>query len=303
MHFTIGAFGNTDFVKKLAKAGTANDIAIYNHSSSEGVLTYVHALSDKIHTLLQVIGMTDLPVIWLSQLTPAVGEQIVALDAAGFLHGLIVADGIPREQITQLVKGSSLEAFDVVSNDIAELRQRILKTEIKHGDSRPWVPVDNYFEVKGVGTVVLAVVKRGRIKKYDALRLEPLGKEVLIKGVQSQDKDVQEAETGMRVGLNIKGAEPDELKRGNVICKEAKVSKEVKALFTKSKYSKEQVENGSQLFVAADLQVVAAAVVEMQNAKISLRLEQQLAYHPGQKCIFASTKQLLPRILGSGFLE
>jgi len=303
MHLTVGAFGNTEFVKKLAKAGTTNDIAIYNHGSSEGVLSFVHQSSDKIHTLLQVIGMTELPVIWLSQLTPQVGEQIVAIDAAGFTQGIIVAAGVQEEQIKQLIKGSRLESFPIIPDDVSELRQRILHAEIPRAGTEPWIPIDNYFEVKGAGTVALAVVGAGRIKKYDTLRLEPLGREVMIKSMQSQDKEVQEAGTGMRLGVNIKGAEASELKRGFVLCREATVSANVIATFEKSRYSKEVPEKGGQLFVAAGLQVIAATITDIQNGKLSLKLEHPLAYKKGQKCIFASTKQTLPRILGSGLLK
>ncbi len=304
MHLTIGAFGATEFVKKLAKAGTINDIAIHNHASSEGVLTYACAASDKVQTLLQVVGMSDFPVIWLSSLTAAIGEQMVALDAAGFTQGIIVSDGVPEEQIRSITKGSALESFRVMSNDINGLRQAILETRLSTNvESQLWIPVDNYFEVKGVGTVVLGLVKKGRMKKYDTLRIEPLGKEVMVKGIQSQDKDVLETEAHMRVGLNIKGAVAAELKRGYVMCRESKVSKEITATFSKSRYAKEAVEKGSQLFIAAGLQVVVASVKGVQDGKLILQLEQPIAYQAGQRCIFASTKQVPQRIIGSGALE
>lgn len=303
MHLTIGAFGNTDFVKKLAKAGTINDIAVYNHASSEGVLTYVSPASDKVQPLLQAIGMADFPVLWISEVTKEIGEQIVAVDAAGFSHGIIVADGVPEEQIKQVIKGSSLESFAILSNDTALLRQKILQAPVSKNSQNPWVPVDNYFTVKSIGTVVLGIVRQGKIKKYDTLRIEPLGREIMIKGIQSQDKDFHETEAGMRVGLNIKGADAEELKRGCVICKESKVSKDVAASFSKSRYSKEQPEKNNQLFIAAGLQVIAATIADIQPGRLTLKLEQPLAYQPNQRVIFASTKQALPRIIGSGIIE
>lgn len=304
MHLTIGAFGNTDFVKKLAKAGTINDIAIHNHASSEGVFTYVNSASDKVQPLLQAIGMSDIPVLWLSQLTQETGEQIVALDAASFQQGLIVDDGVGEEQIRRIIKGTSLESFPILSNDLNELRQKLFSLDISRGTESPvWIPVDNYFSVKGVGVVVLAHVSRGRIKKYGTLRIEPPGKEILIKGIQSQDKDISEAEAGMRVGLNIKGVEADELKRGYVICTGAKTGKEIAVSFTKSRYSKEPVEKGGQLFISVGLQVVPATVADARQNILMLKLEHPVAYYAGQKCIFASTKQTMPRILGSGVIE
>lgn len=304
MHATIGIFGNPELAKKLGKAGTSNDIAIYNHASSEGVFTYVYPDSEKVQPLLQVIGMVDFPVVVFSQLTRELAEQVVALDAARFEHGFVVADGVPEEQIKQVVKGTTLERFPVLPNDPVELRQRIIQTPVKRDvESAPWLPIDNYFDVKSVGTVVLSVVKHGRIKKHDTLRIEPLGQAAVVKGIQSQDRDISEAEAGMRLGVNLKGVETKDLKRGYVVCKDAKVAREIVATFVKSRYAKEEVTQGSQIFAAVGLQVIAASVLSAGAGKLGLKLEQPLAYMPGQHCIFASTKQALPRILGSGVME
>jgi len=141
MHLTVGAFGSADFVKKLAKAGTINDIAIHNHASSEGVFTYVNSMSDKVQPLLQAIGMSDIPVLWLSQLTQEIGEQIVALDAARFPQGFIVDDGVGEEQIRRMIKGTSLESFLILSNDLNELRQKLSVIGISRDMESPaWIP-------------------------------------------------------------------------------------------------------------------------------------------------------------------
>ena len=77
MHITIGVFGDQELAKKLGKKGTTNDIAIYNHGSSEGVFTYVCPNSDKIQPLLQALNMIDLPVIVVNNLTKEIGEAII----------------------------------------------------------------------------------------------------------------------------------------------------------------------------------------------------------------------------------
>jgi len=304
MHANIGIFGDQELAKKLAKAGTTNDIAIYNHASSEGVFSYIYPNSDKLQPLLQVIGMTDFPIVVFREMTKEFGEQIVAADAARFENGFLVDAGVGEEKIKQSVKGTSLERFTILPNEPAAIRQAVIGTAIKRDNaSEPWLPIDNYFDVKGVGTVVLTVVKKGKIKKYDTLRLEPIGKEVLVKGMQSQDKDVTEAEAGVRLGVNIKGVEIDDLKRGYVLCKSAIVSKSIKIKFSRSRYSREQLEKGSQLFVACGLQIVAGTAEDVSGDVISISLERTIAHQQGEKCIIGSTKQTLPRILGSGVIS
>jgi selenocysteine-specific translation elongation factor len=300
-HITAGIFGSPELAKKLAKAGTTNDIAIYNHASSEGVLTLVHPASDKLQPLLQCVNMIDFPIIVFKELTKEFAEQMVAVDSAGFHSGLIVADGIPEEQIRQAIKGSTLERFSMISSEPANVRQEIMKVQVKHDTNSPvWMPIDNYFDVKGAGTVALVIVRQGRVKKYDVLRVEPAGKEVTIKSMQAQDKDIESAEAGMRLGLSVKGVETSDLKRGYVICKSAKVAKEIKISYSKGRYTKEEIAKGGQLFICAGLQVIAARVEEADGKTARVKLEHPVAYQDKEKVLLGSTKTALPRIIGHG---
>ena len=192
-HLTSGIFGNAEFAaslaKKIAKPGTINDIAIYNHSSSEGVFTYVAVNSDKIQSLLQAINMIDVPIIAINELNAAVGEQIIAISEFGFDRGFVMLENISEEQIKPLIKGTCIEKF-VVVKDSNELIESLKKLKVERPVSDMVVPIDNYFDVKSVGTVILGIIKSGSVKKYDKVIVEPLGKEVSIKGIQSQDRDI-----------------------------------------------------------------------------------------------------------------
>ena len=75
--------------------------------------------------------------------------------------------------------------------------------------------VDHSFSVKGVGEVILGFVKKGVVRKYDKLTLLPANKEVIVRSIQMQDEDYDEAEAGSRVGLAIKGVTVEEIKRGS----------------------------------------------------------------------------------------
>ncbi|MFH0949010.1 MAG: EF-Tu/IF-2/RF-3 family GTPase [Candidatus Aenigmatarchaeota archaeon] len=301
MHITIGIFGNRDFVKKLAKQGTVNDIMIYNHTSSEGVFTYVapNSPEEKIQPLLQAINMIDVPVIVSDELTKELAEQIIALDAFGFEKGFVISSS---EDLKKIIRGTSIEKFEWLADE------RILMEKIRSIKSSPatdeiWIPVDNYFNVKSVGTVILSVMKGGTVKKYDKLTIEPLGKEVVVKGIQSQDKDIEEASQGMRVGLSLKGVDADDIKRGYVICKKSLVSKNVSIEFSKNKYSKEAMGIGTQIFLSIGVQVIAGRIEKEEGNILSVLLEQPAVYLTGQKCMLASTTQKLPRILGTGIMR
>ena len=125
MHLTIGIFGDPELAKKLGKKGTTNDIAIYNHASSEGVFTYVCPNSDKIQPLLQVLNMIDVPVLVISSLTKEIGEMIVGIDEMKFERGFIITS--IKEDVQKLIKNTSLERFEFVEED--NLRQSLLKLD------------------------------------------------------------------------------------------------------------------------------------------------------------------------------
>jgi selenocysteine-specific translation elongation factor len=297
IHLTAGIFGNAEIAKKLGKEGTKNDIAIYNHGSSEGVFTYVAVNSEKVQTLMQVMNMIDVPVFAVNELNAQVGEQIVAAAEFGFSHGFFLLEGVVEDQVRPMIKGTSLEKFEFVS-DTTELVEKLKKVHIERGNGL-LVPIDNYFNVKSVGTVILGIVKGGTVNKYDKVMVEPIGKEVTVKGIQSQDRDIEQAGPGIRVGLNLKGIEADELKRGYIIGR-AEKAKSLKLVFHKSRYTKEQLRENDPVLVCSGLQVSAAKVKSVDP--LDLEFENTISYQKNTRFLIATTKQTLPRIIGHGTL-
>jgi selenocysteine-specific translation elongation factor len=296
MHLTVGIFGDQELAKRLGKKGTTNDIAIYNHGSSEGVLTYVCPNSEKIQPLLQVLNMIDVPVIAIKGMTKEIGEILIGIDEMKFKKGFIITD--VKETVQQFIKGTSLENFEFT--DERELRTKLLETKIERGEETE-VPIDNYFNVKGIGTVILGMVRNGKVNLHDKLFIEPLGREVTVKGIQSQDKDIKETEPGMRVGLNLKGVEVDEIKRGFVLCKSTKKSNEIKIRFSKNKFFKQEISKGMQVFLSVGLQM-ATCNVETVDEEMVLKSNQIIAYRKNQICLLASQNDIMPRIIGSGII-
>lgn len=302
MHLTVGIFGNMEraeeLARKLGKAGTKNDIAIFNHASSEGVLTFVTPASDKIQVLLQSLNMIDIPVLAVNEITKEVGEIIIALDQIGFDKGFIVAGENCRETLKDMLRGTILEKFPFIEEN--SLRIELIKIEISREDKDVMIPIDNYFDVRSVGTVILGIIKSGTLKKYDKLFIEPIGKEVLIKGIQSQDNNLEYAEAGMRVGLNLKGIEAEEIKRGYVICKSMKKSHEFSLKIEKSGFFKQELKPGMQVCLSVGLQAVTCIMESIENGIIKFKALSPIAYKEGQKFILASLGETIPRIIGSG---
>lgn len=79
--------------------------------------------------------------------------------------------------------------------------------------------------MKGIGTVILGVIRQGTVKTYDQLNILPSGKSILVKSIQMHDDPVNESKSPARVGLAIKGVAADEISRGDVLCSECIKSK------------------------------------------------------------------------------
>src|SRR3989338_533455 len=215
MHLAIGVFGDLEFFRKFGKQGTENDLLIRNQADSGNVVTYVAPNSEKIQPVLQAAAMADYPVVVVNDITPEIGEVLMVLEESGFENGLIVTD-FHEDKIKTMIREMKISAFEIAKKDENAVREKLMKIGIKRNDSPAIVPIDSYFPVKGVGTVVLGLVKSGKVKQYDKLVCYPARKEVVVKSMQSQDKDVKETEPGQRIGLALKGIEADELKRGHV---------------------------------------------------------------------------------------
>jgi selenocysteine-specific translation elongation factor len=135
--------------------------------------------------------------------------------------------------------------------------------------------VDHSFSVKGVGEVVLGFVRQGIVKKFQKLELLPSGKEVLVRSIQMHDKDYEEAPAGSRVGLCIKGATAEEMRRGTVLSEPqaCSVSGKVRLQFTPNAFYSGGPKDGS-FHVTAGMQTIPAKLsfsgkdaVEVESAK------------------------------------
>lgn len=58
------------------------------------------------------------------------------------------------------------------------------KLKPKGVDGSAVIPIDHAFDIKGVGMVVLGVVKEETVRAYDELALVPGGKKMLVKSIQ-----------------------------------------------------------------------------------------------------------------------
>lgn len=82
--------------------------------------------------------------------------------------------------------------------------------------------IDKIYSVVGAGVVVSGTIRQGRVKKSDKLLLGPGGYgkyvDVRAKSIEMHYCKKDYAEAGDVVGISIKGADIDDIKRGMILC-------------------------------------------------------------------------------------
>ncbi|MCX8173486.1 MAG: EF-Tu/IF-2/RF-3 family GTPase [Thermoplasmata archaeon] len=306
---TLAVLNDMELAAELGKKGTTSDIQMYNYRVSGKDLTVAYPLRypDRLQSLLYALDMCDIPVIAVKEFSATLGEEIVAISRFGFSSGtVILEDPSLMETWKRIVKSTPLSRFEVAEKSIPHLLERFASLQPVKKSDFDHICIDHFFNVKGVGTVILGV-SRGKVHRHDKFRLFPTDKVVEIKSIQVHDVDVEEAENGDRVGLAIKGAEVDELERGFVLAAPdaLHVTRKIEMAGEMERYYKGTHENITHLFVRLSLIPVKVRVVGGTGEKFvaEVELQKPAALNPGDSLILVDLNGKGLRIACSGKVE
>lgn len=292
---------------ELGKKGTATDLAIYDRKTAETVYTWTAPLTfpDKVQPLLQAVNMAEYAILNVAKLDKFLGEQILALDYAGMRDGFILHSfEVDRDKLKSLLKNTVLADYRFLDS-VDELKQEVAKVQPKPGSGPVMIPVDHAFDVKGVGTVVLGVVRQGTVKAYDELTILPQNKDILVKSIQMHDDPAESSSSPARVGLAIKGLSANDISRGDVICAQgaAQVSSgPLKTKFEKSPFFKGDLAENQMYMLSVGLQIRPVRVKQSDDF-LELTPEKPLVYAPGQVCVLLKPDSPSTRIIGKGTFQ
>ncbi|MEW6604532.1 MAG: EF-Tu/IF-2/RF-3 family GTPase [Thermoproteota archaeon] len=299
--------GDSSIAAQLGKKGTATDIVIYDRKTADTVYTWTAPVTfpDKIQPLLQAVKIAEYAILNVAKLDKFLGEQVMALDAVGLADGFVMHSyEVDREKLRMLLKGTSLANYQFVES-VDQLKQEMGKLKPKGSDGPVMIPVDHAFDVKGVGTVALGVVKQGTVKVYDELVLLPGKKSVLVKSIQMHDDPVESSSSPARVGLAIKGPGADDISRGDVICAPdaVKVSSDtISVKFAKSPFFKGDLPENHTYMVSVGMQVKTAKI-KLEGETLQVTPEKPLVYTQGQTLVLLKPDSQGTRVVGKGSIQ
>ncbi|WP_319579557.1 EF-Tu/IF-2/RF-3 family GTPase [uncultured Methanospirillum sp.] len=313
-NLNIVIIGPEDIGKEIGKKGTSTDITFYNLRKGESTLTLIEPsrYPEKLSSLFYAVSLADMAVVVIDKVTAQLGECILELNCARLSRGyLILRNYLDVAQISPLIKGTVLEQYKVIPDDFNALREALLADAdalpAAKTDSPGIIPIDHHFNVKGIGTVILGCVQDGTVHKHDQVTIHPLGKTAQIRSIQKHDDDVNEAHTGDRVGLALKGIEADDLDRGYVLTASQDIQSkcEVTGKVTIIPYWPEPLKEQMVLYAGHWMQFLPCRVQKFttggdwRSAELTLAFEKELIFRPGSVVVLHYLEGEKLRIVGT----
>ena len=292
---------DAELAKFLGKRESESDLEFYHRSHNGKVLTFILPASypDKINSLLQALFLSKTVLLEARRVDAVLGELIVAIDSMQKEKGFIIlAPEVDESMFNKLVSGTTLEKFERITRD--EMLDRVAQVELPPEQGGTVVDLDSMFNVKGIGEIGLGFVASGQLKKFDKLKVLPPETEVVVKSIQKQDKDFNEAEPPERVGLALKGIEAKDFSRGFVLTNDPafSASRQFSVEFHKSKYFKKELSAQLSLQLQCRCQITGCKIVSAENP-LKIETAKPIALQKGEKITLVDVDSK-PRIIGSG---
>jgi len=163
---------------------------------------------------------------------PQTLEHLAILRLLGIERGVVAvtkADAVDAETLElalaearELVPGAEVVAVSAKTGaGLDELREALARVAAsvpaRSSGAQARLYVDRAFTIPGAGTVVTGTLRSGSIATGDELRVEPSGLRTRARSVQVHDVQVERAEAGQRVAVNLPGISRSQLQRGDVL--------------------------------------------------------------------------------------
>ncbi len=317
-NITVAILGALEYGSSLAKKGTATDITLYNLKKGEDTVTFIEPTRypERLAPLFYACALAKEAIVVVDEINASFGEQLVMLQCSDIKNGyFILRNYVPKEKIEALIKGTSLEKFQIIPDDPNALREKLLleASQQKHVEvaagqpSIGTVPVDHAFNVKGVGVVVLGIVVYGVIQKHATLNVLPASKTAQVRSIQKHDEEFDVAWEGDRVGFALKNVEVENLDRGTVLTNDPtiKTSTALKTSASLVKYWQTPIKEGMVLHVGHWTQFITAKVetiIETSDPKkpaLTLTLDKPLVHRPSDKAVLMYLDGAKLRVAGT----
>ncbi len=221
-YFTvIDCPGHRDFIKNMITGASQADAAILVVSAKDGIQeqTKEHLYLSKVLGINQlVVAVNKMDEVeykedTFNKVKDDIGKLLATL---GYK-----SDEVPFVPVSAFVGDNVVKATDKMpwykgSTLIKTLDEKITPPE-KQVDKPLRMPVQDVYSITGVGTVPVGRIESGVMKPGDKIVFMPSGAQGEVKSIEMHHKQLEKAEPGDNVGLNVRGISKTDVKKGDVI--------------------------------------------------------------------------------------
>jgi selenocysteine-specific translation elongation factor len=298
----VAFVGSQETARSLAKLNDTRDLESYVHKVIDGDETKVLSLlrplrhPERLPPLLAVLNVARCGVVEITKIDAALGEVLVAFGSAGIEQGhLIIApeEGgwVNPEQVRVIQEQAGLGGWILHEQPPSEHQLRdslyeLLETLPSAVDEPLVIPVDQHFNVKGVGMVAIGYVQSGRVDKHQDLLTMPSSDSGVVRSLQVMDDDVDTAVAGDRVGVAFRNLREGALGKGTLLVHPDKDGTSFDDTLTRHDGSKitlqiapfqnRSLEVGDVLHGSVDLQFVVGRIESISGDSIEIRWDTPL---------------------------
>ncbi len=298
----IAFVGSQETARSLAKLNDTRDLESYVHKVIVGNETKVLSLlrplrhPERLPPLLSVLNVARCGVIEVAKIDAALGEVLVAFGSAGIEHGHLIISPeeggwVDPEQVRVIQEQAGLGGWTLHEQSPSEHELRdslfeLLDTLPSAVDEPLVIPVDQHFNVKGVGMVAIGYVQSGRVDKHQDLLVIPTSDKGVVRSLQVMDDDVDTAFSGDRVGVAFRNLREGALGGGTLLvspdadgagCADTLTRHEASRItIHNAPFQNRFLEVGDILHGSVDLQFVVGRIEKIDDDILDIRWDQPL---------------------------
>ena len=332
----IAMIGSDDLAKEIAKPTDQRDVHTYVHkeTGADGprILSIIRPAKypERLRPFLNALSAARVGIIEISAIDATLGEALVAFASSKIELGIAIINApegewIDEQQVKMLFNQAGLDKWIFSTKDGIELRNQLyefmdkIKNELNKSSSSPLViPIDQHFNVKGIGLVAIGYVQSGTVNVHDELYLLPAKGTGNAKSLQVMDDDVPTATAGDRVGIALRNAKEEHLSSGSILVHPEVEDKKTNTsiplavqLHTKSSvklenspFQKRVLVEGDVVHASVDLQFVVGRVKTSSGEELIIEWDSPLFIRrENPEPTVLSQLDSKPRILGSAILN
>ncbi|HEY7115860.1 MAG TPA: elongation factor Tu [Tepidisphaeraceae bacterium] len=213
--------GHADYVKNMIVGAAQMDAAIVVVSAADGPMpqTREHVL------LARQVGVPRV-VVFLNKADLVEDAELVDLVELE-LRELLTRYGFAGDE-APVIRGSALAGMKNPASDeacaaidaLVEALDTYVPDPVRRFDAPFLMPVEDVYSIEGHGTVATGRIERGTVRKGDAVEIVGLDEEarrVVVKDIEQFCRAMDQGLAGDNAGLNLRGVDKDELRRGMVL--------------------------------------------------------------------------------------